>query len=57
MLVRSGPRRPIRSRAATLTGWTGDVVGYRDTKQAERPTLVFSGDAARAFLNMIKTTG
>ncbi|MBV9140467.1 MAG: DUF397 domain-containing protein [Pseudonocardiales bacterium] len=42
------------------TGWAGDVVGYRDTKQAalpadERPTLVVSKDAAGAFLNMIKS--
>jgi hypothetical protein len=38
------------------TGWSGDVVGYRDTKQAtlpERPTLLFSRTAARAFLAMI----
>ncbi|MGB6165569.1 MAG: DUF397 domain-containing protein [Pseudonocardiaceae bacterium] len=42
------------------TGWAGDAVGYRDTKQAalpddERPTLVVSKDAAGAFLNMIKS--
>ncbi|MGH3752676.1 MAG: hypothetical protein ACRDRP_08270 [Pseudonocardiaceae bacterium] len=38
-----------------------EVVGYRDTKQAalpddERPTLVVSRGAARAFLTMIKST-
>jgi len=43
------------------TGWTGNTVGYRDTKQAalptdERPTLQFSTDAAHAFLTMIKST-
>lgn len=40
------------------TGWTGDTVGYRDTKQAalpdaERPVLVFGKAAARALLDMI----
>lgn len=39
-------------------GWAGGRVGYRDTKQAalpedERPTLVFTEPAARAFLTMI----
>lgn len=43
--------------ACVETGWAGDEVGYRDTKQAERPTLVFSRDAARAFLDMIKSIG
>ncbi|MBB5807420.1 hypothetical protein F4560_007188 [Saccharothrix ecbatanensis] len=43
------------------TGWTGDVVGYRDTKQAalpgdERPTLTFGKGAAHAFLTMIKSS-
>lgn len=43
------------------TGWADGMVGYRDTKQAafpddERPTLVVSKDAARAFLTMIKST-
>jgi hypothetical protein len=43
------------------TGWTGNTVGYRDTKQAalpdnERPTLVFNRDAAGAFLTMIRST-
>jgi hypothetical protein len=46
--------------ACVETGWAGDIVGYRDTKQAalpaaERPTLVVSKDAADAFLNMIKS--
>ena len=41
------------------TGWADGMVGYRDTKQAalpedERPTLVFSKDAAAAFLTMIR---
>ncbi|GAB3431361.1 DUF397 domain-containing protein [Actinophytocola sediminis] len=40
------------------TGWAGNVVGYRDTKQAtlsgdDRPTLMFSRSAAGAFLTMI----
>lgn len=43
------------------TGWADNLVGYRDTKQAalpddERPTLVFSKDAAGAFLSMVKST-
>jgi hypothetical protein len=42
------------------TGWAGDTVGYRDTKQAalpddERPMLVFSKDAAKAFLDLVKS--
>lgn len=42
------------------TGWAGDTVGYRDTKQAAlpeaaRPTLLVSMDAATAFLSMIKS--
>lgn len=46
--------------ACVETGWAGDTVGYRDTKQAAlpenaRPTLVVSKDAAGAFLNMIKS--
>jgi hypothetical protein len=46
--------------ACVETGWAGDIVGYRDTKQAalpaaERPTLVVSKDTAGAFLNMIKS--
>lgn len=41
------------------TGWADGQVGYRDTKQTglpenERPTLMFSEHAARAFLDMIK---
>lgn len=40
------------------TGWTGNTVGYRDSKQAalpdaERPVLVFDKAAARAFLDMV----
>ena len=35
------------------TGWAGDTVGYRDTKHPE-PTLVFSRDAARDFLAMVR---
>jgi hypothetical protein len=35
------------------TGWANGVVGYRDTKQADSPALLFSEDAARAFLAMI----
>lgn len=40
------------------TGWAGNLVGYRDTKQAtlpadERPTLLFDRNAAAAFLSMI----
>jgi hypothetical protein len=36
-------------------GWTEDVVGYRDTKQAGRgPVLVFGKQAAAAFVAMIK---
>lgn len=31
------------------TGWTADVVGYRDTKHPE-PVLIFSRDAVRVFL-------
>jgi hypothetical protein len=47
--------------ACVETGWTDDAVGYRDTKQAtlhanERPTLMFSKDAATAFLKMITST-
>lgn len=43
------------------TGWAGHTVGYRDSKQAavpddDRPTLLFSKNAASAFLNMIKST-
>ncbi|ALG07897.1 DUF397 domain-containing protein [Kibdelosporangium phytohabitans] len=42
------------------TGWTDDLVGYRDTKQAsssdDQPKLLFSMGAARAFLTMIKST-
>lgn len=46
--------------ACVETGWADGMVGYRDTKQAalpedEQPTLVFSEDAAGAFLNMIKS--
>jgi hypothetical protein len=42
------------------TGWADGLVGYRDTKQAtlpedKRPTLIFSKDAAGAFLNMIRS--
>jgi hypothetical protein len=42
------------------TGWSGDVVGYRDTKQAalpdtERPILLLPKNAAHAFLRMITT--
>ncbi len=42
------------------TGWAGDLVGYRDTKQAalpedERPVLLFSRKAAGVFLGMIKS--
>jgi hypothetical protein len=42
--------------ACVETGWAGDVVGYRDTKQAAevRSTLVFSWPAAEAFVRMIK---
>lgn len=44
--------------ACVETGWAGGTVGYRDTKQTslpahERPTLLFSRDAAHAFLTMI----
>ncbi len=47
--------------ACVETGWAGDTVGYRDTKQAalpadERPTLLFSTNAANAFLTMIRST-
>jgi hypothetical protein len=46
--------------ACVETGWAGDTVGYRDTKQAAlpddtRPTLVVSKDVAGAFLNMIES--
>ncbi|ONI79301.1 hypothetical protein ALI144C_26100 [Actinosynnema sp. ALI-1.44] len=41
------------------TGWTEGLVGFRDTKQAsltgDQPKLVFSKDAARTFLTMIKS--
>jgi hypothetical protein len=47
--------------ACVETGWASHVVGYRDTKQAtlpddERPTLLFSTDAVRPFLHMIKSS-
>lgn len=40
------------------TGWSGEIVGYRDTKQAalpdaQRPVLLVGKDAARGFLRMI----
>nr|WP_042181145.1 DUF397 domain-containing protein [Kibdelosporangium sp. MJ126-NF4]CEL14840.1 hypothetical protein [Kibdelosporangium sp. MJ126-NF4]CTQ96529.1 hypothetical protein [Kibdelosporangium sp. MJ126-NF4] len=43
------------------TGWSDGLVGYRDTKQSAlsedvRPTLLFSHEAARTFLTMIKST-
>jgi hypothetical protein len=48
--------------ACVETGWTNGLVGYRDTKQAalreaDRPTLMFSDDAARAFLAMVTANG
>ncbi|MET0135426.1 MAG: DUF397 domain-containing protein [Kibdelosporangium sp.] len=35
------------------TGWADGMVGYRDTKQPDRPALLVGADAARAFLAMI----
>jgi hypothetical protein len=51
----------VDNSSCVETGWTDDVIGYRDTKHAslsdaERPTLLFSKDAARTFLTMIKFT-
>jgi Domain of unknown function (DUF397) len=43
----------VDNSACVETGWSGDVVGYRDTKQPDRPALLFSRTAARAFLAMI----
>ncbi|CAM3552716.1 DUF397 domain-containing protein [Kibdelosporangium persicum] len=47
--------------ACVETGWADGLVGYRDTKHAalsddNRPTLLFSKDAARTFLTMIRST-
>lgn len=47
--------------ACVETGWAGDTVGYRDSKQAavpddERPTLLFGRAAAGAFLTLVKST-
>lgn len=47
--------------ACVETGWADRMVGYRDAKQAalpddERPTLMFSRDAADTFLNMIRSS-
>lgn len=39
--------------ACVETGWAGDVVGYRDTKQAQGPALIFGREAARLFLDRI----
>lgn len=35
------------------TGWADGVVGYRDSKQADGPVLLFPADAARAFISML----
>jgi hypothetical protein len=42
--------------ACVETGWTDELLGYRDTKQAglaeaNRPTLLFSPDAAHTFMS------
>jgi len=46
--------------ACVETGWANGVVGYRDTKQAtapadRRPTLLFTQEAAAAFLTTLKS--
>ncbi|MBP2331013.1 hypothetical protein JOF56_011398 [Kibdelosporangium banguiense] len=51
----------VDNSSCVETGWADDMVGYRDTKQAslsdtERPTLLFSKDAAHAFITMLKST-
>lgn len=53
--------RSANNSACVETGWTGSMVGYRDTKQAalpsaERPALTFGTDAAASFINMIRST-
>jgi hypothetical protein len=49
--------RSVDNSACVETGWTGGLVGYRDSKQTvKRATLVFSADAARLFLRMIRLT-
>jgi uncharacterized protein DUF397 len=40
------------------TGWSDDVVGYRDTKQGRlpaQPTLLFTTQAAHRFVRMLKS--
>jgi len=46
--------RSADTSACVETGWTTSEVGYRDTKDAERRTLLFSTDAARAFLRTLQ---
>ncbi len=47
--------RSADNSACVEVGRTDDVIGYRDSKQADRgPVLVFGGQAGTAFLAMVK---
>lgn len=52
-------RKSVRSAenaTCVEVGWTEDVVGYRDTKQAgQGSVLLFGKPAAARFASMIKT--
>ncbi|MBP2339667.1 hypothetical protein JOF41_005845 [Saccharothrix coeruleofusca] len=45
--------RSVDNSTCVEVGWTGEVVGYRDSKNP-RPTLIFSRRAAAAFVANIK---